>query len=195
MAELGAMADGWLPPRAPGGRPPPRFDEPPEREPAPQPRPAAPYPAAPREPAPRPTFVHPPADPGAGNGAALWAIALGVVGLALLVFSLGTLFALTLPCSAGAWVLGGRARKRIESGATTQGGGQAAAALWLGRIGVIAGVAAMVTFVVLLASGFDFEQLRDDLQEELDRRRERREDGAGSALGQLRAAAAGLLAR
>jgi hypothetical protein len=179
-----AMADGWLPPRAPGANPPPRFDAPPDPATRPQ---------APPEPA-RPAFAHAAAaGPGEGNGAAVWAIALGITGLALLVFSLGTLFALTLPCSAASWALAGRARRRIESGATTRGEGQAAAALWLGRIGVIAGVAAMVVFIALLASGFDFEQLRDDLQRELDRRRERQDgsegaDGVRTALEHMRAA-------
>jgi hypothetical protein len=44
---------------------------------------------------------------------------------------------------------------------------------------VIVGVAAMVAFIVLVASGVDLDQLRDDLQRELDRRRER-QDGGGS---------------
>jgi hypothetical protein len=167
---MGGMADGWLPPTAPGAKPPPRFDVPPE--------PAAPERA---EPAPAgPAFVRP-AAPAAGerNGAAAWAIALGITGLALLVLSLGSLFLVTLPCSVAAWVLAVRARRQIESGTTTQGEGQAVAALWLGRIGVIAGVAAMVVFIVLVASGFDFEQFRQDLEGELDRRRER-QDGGGS---------------
>ena len=46
-----------------------------------------------------------------------------------------------------------------------------------GRIGVIAGVAAMVVFIALLASGFDFEQFRIDLENELDERRQRQGDG------------------
>jgi hypothetical protein len=186
-----AMADGWLPPRAPGAKPPPRFDTAPEHVAEPR---AAPVAAS------GPTFVRPvAAHAGGSNGAAVWAIALGITGLALLVLSLGTLFILTLPCSAAAWALAGRARRRIESGTTTQGEGQAMAALWLGRIGVIAGVAAMVVFIALLASGFDFEQLRDDLQNELDQRREREGGGDGDAVRtgveQLRSAAATWLAR
>jgi hypothetical protein len=184
---MGGMADGWLPPTAPGAKPPPRFDAP-AQEP---PRPPT---------ANRPTFVRPaPAAPGERNGAAVWAVALGITGLVGLVVSLGSLFLFTLPCSIAAWILAGRARKRIASGATRQGEGQATAALWLGRIGVIAGVAAMVVFIVLVASGFDFEQFRDDLERELDRRRERQDGGGGdgvrTSLGQARTAAASLLAR
>ena len=89
----------------------------------------------------------------------------GSPALALLLLSLGSLFILTLPCSVAAWVLAVRARRQIDSGATKQGEGQATAALWLGRIGVIAGVAAMVVFIALVASGFDFEQFRDDLEQ------------------------------
>ncbi len=93
-----------------------------------------------------------------------------------------------------------KAQRQLESGATTQGEGQATAGLWLGRIGVIAGVAALVVFIALIASGVDLEQLRDDLERELDERREQRDGGDGAdnvrtAVEQLRAAAGAWLAR
>jgi hypothetical protein len=184
---MGGMADGWLPPTAPGAKPPPRFDVP-QEQPASEPQPAA------------PTFARTDtAAPKERNGAAVWAMSLGITGLVLLVLSFGSLFLITLPFSAAAWALAGRARRQIESGATSQGEGQATAALWLGRIGVIAGVAAMVVFIVLLASGVDFEQLRDDLQRELDERRERQGDGGGdgvrTSLEQILAAAGAWVAR
>ena len=97
---------------------------------------------------------------------------LGITGLVLLLLSLGTLFLVTLPCSAGAWILARRANARIERGETARGAGQATAALWLARIGVMAGAVAMVAFIVLTASGFDFEQFRQDLERDLERRRE-----------------------
>ena len=123
---MGAMAEGWLPPTAPGAKPPPRFDAPREQYAPPQP--------AQQPPPSGPTFVRPGAAPPAakGNRAALWAIWLGITGIALLVLSLGSLFPLTLPLSFAAWVLARRAQRQIESGATTQGDGQATAALWLG---------------------------------------------------------------
>ena len=188
---MGGMAEGWLPPTAPGAKPPPRFDAP-----APE-QPAAPRPEPPPD---RPTFVRPaPPAPGERNSAAVWAVVLGITGVSLLLLSLGSLFLVTLPLSAAAWALAGRARRQIESGATSQGESQAVAALWLGRIGVIAGVAALVAFVVLLAAGVDFEQIRDDLQDELDRRREREQDGGGdgvrTGLEHARAAAGAWLAR
>jgi hypothetical protein len=194
---MGVMSDstpgGWLPPAAPGAGPRPRFDEPPE-QPAP---PAPPAPADPPRPA--PTFVRSRPGPGERNSTAVWAIVLGTTGLALLLLSLGSLFVLTLPCSVGAWVLALRARREIASGSATRGTGQATAALWLGRIGVIAGVAAMVVFLALLATGFDFEQFRDDLQRELDRQREQQDgggsDGVKAGIGHLRAAAAAWPAR
>ena len=70
-----------------------------------------------------------------------------------------------------------RVRRQLGAGQAGAGAGQATAALWLGRVGVIAGVAAMVVFVALVASGFDFEQFRLDLENELDQRRERQGDG------------------
>ena len=197
---MGPMAEGWLPPTAPGAKPPPRFDAPAE-----QPEPVQyhpPQPAYPPQPPPGgPTFVKPnAAAAGQGNRTAGWAMALGITGLALLVLSLGSLFLLTLPLSVASWLLAGRARAQIQSGATAQGEGQATAALWLGRIGVIAGVAALVVFIALIASGVDLEQLRDDLERELDEQRERRDDGDGAdgvraALEQLRAAAGAWIAR
>jgi hypothetical protein len=192
---MGLMAEGWLPPTAPGAKPPPRFD-------APQEQYAPPEPAQPQPQRGGPTFVRPGqagAAAGKSNRAALWGIWLGITGVALLLLSLGTLFPVTLPLSAAAWVLARRAQAQIESGATTQGEGQATAALWLGRIGVIAGVAAFVVFIVLIASGVDLEQLRDDLERELDERREEQDGGGGdrvrTAVEQLRAAAGAWLAR
>jgi hypothetical protein len=189
---MGSMAEGWLPPTAPGAKPPPRFDTP--RPEQPQPEPSQPPPSG-------PTFVRPsPPAPTERNGTAVWALVLGITGLALLVLSLGSLFIVTLPLSIAAWSLAGRARRRIESGATSQGEGQATAALWLGRIGVIAGVAALVILIALIASGVDLEQLRDDLERELDEQRERRDgggdgDGVRTSVEQLRAAAAAWIAR
>lgn len=201
--------DGWLPPQAPGAKPPPRFDavppaDPPDPPPAPvdesqpaattvRPRPvtgsSAPHgwqPPTPAEDAPRiPPRTPPPGtpvpargpSPAAGaaqqsNSAAVWALVLGIAGLVLLLLSLGTLFLITLPCSGGAWILARRAGARIARGETTRGAGQATAALWVARIGVMAGVVAMVAFIVLTASGFDFEQFRQDLERDLERRRD-----------------------
>jgi hypothetical protein len=162
---------GWLPPVAPGAGPRPRFD--------------APAPAAPAYVAPAPPSAT--IDRGARNTPAVWSLALSITGLALLLTSLGTLFILTLPCSAAAWVLAGRARGRLERGESAWGESQATAALWMARIGVIAGVVAAIVFISLLASGFDFEQFRDDLQRELDDRRDRPGNGVRTTLEGLRA--------
>jgi hypothetical protein len=171
MADERVTPSGWLPPVAPGAGPPPRFDAP---EPSPPPRPTF------AKPAPAPAAA-------AGNTPAVWALVLSITALALLVTSLGTLFILTLPCSAAAWVLARRARGRLERGESSWGDSQATAAMWLARIGVIAGVAAAVVFITLLASGFDFEQFRDDLQRELDDRRDRPSSGVRATLEGLRA--------
>ena len=55
----------------------------------------------------------------------------------------------------------------------------------------------MVVWIVLIASGFSVEDLRDSLQRELDRQRERQRnsDDPVALLRQLRAAAAILLGR
>jgi hypothetical protein len=193
------MADerisGWLPPVAPGSRPP--------AAPGPAERPSRPtftrggrgtqtwaQPAAPtgtQPAAPASTGTQPAAPASTGNTQALWALVLAVAALALLLISLGTFFLITLPCSIAALVLARRAVSRVEAGQTPDRAGQAAAALWIARIGVIAGVAAAVVFIALLAAGFDFEQFRDDLQRELERRRDRRSDGVRTTLEGLRA--------
>jgi hypothetical protein len=150
MGEDRVTPSGWLPPIAPGPRP--RL------------RPEPPAPAPP--------------PPARASNTAVWALALSITGLALLIVSLGTLFLVTLPCSIGGWVLAVRAN----------GHGRAAAALWIARIGVIAGVAAFVIFVALLAGGFDFEQFRDDMQRELRERRERPSGGVRASIEGLLAA-------
>jgi hypothetical protein len=135
MGEKPVTPSGWLPPVAPGGRP---------RVTPPPPRPSPPAPTRP-------------------GARAIWALVLAIIGLALLLVSLGTLFLFTLPLSIAAWVLALRAR----------GEERATAALWIARIGVIAGVMAAVIFIALLAGGFDFEQFRDDVERELRERRDR----------------------
>jgi len=154
MADERPTSTGWLPPVAPG------------------PRAVDPGPA----PAPRPTFSRRggAATPSsAGNAQAVWALVLAITALVLLLISLGTFFVVTVPCSIAALVLAGRARRRVEAGETAQGAGQAVAALWIARIGVIAGVASAIVLIALIASGFDFEQFRDDLERELEQRRQR----------------------
>src|SRR5687768_2746834 len=97
-------------------------------------------PRAPGSEPPRPRYEPPPrpAPPAGPSARTVWALVLSIGALALLVISLGTLFVLTLPCSIAAWVLAVCARGAAGPG----GGGQATAALWIARIGVIAGVAA-----------------------------------------------------
>ena len=153
--------------------------------------PASAPPAPARE---SPAFERP--ERGVRNPAAAWGLGLGIAGLGLLLLSLGSFFLVTLPLSAAAWWLGARARQRVRAGATPSGETQATAALWLGRVGVIAGVLAMIAFIVLVAVGVDFEHLRDDLQRELDRQRdENNGEGVRSAIDALRATIGGRLGR
>jgi hypothetical protein len=156
---------GWLPPRAPGGEPPPRFEPaPPEPEPEPEPEPA---PAGWSHPAAeRPAFVRP--RDGERNGAAVTALVLGIVGLTLLVATVGLAFLIALPCSIAAWVFAAQARARIASGETSAGGGQAQAAYILGILGVVLGVLAVVGWIVAIAAGLDLEEVRRDLEQQSD---------------------------
>jgi hypothetical protein len=185
MADDAPGTGGWLPPAAPGGNPPPRFDTP---------RWAAPQPAAPQPARTVPDRPLPPAFDGprpASNPTAVWALVLGIGGLTLLLLSLGTLFFVTLPLSFAAWSLANRARAASQKigGA---GQGQAAAALWLGRAGVIAGVAAAVVLIALVASGVDFDEIRRDIERELERRRQ--DDDGGGEVDGVRSAIQGVRA-
>jgi hypothetical protein len=127
-------------------------------------------PVAPGAPPPAPTpspAPGPPGPPAAHRSTALWALVLSITALALLLLSLGTLFIVTLPASIAAWTLALRVRDQER----------ATAALWIARIGVFAGVAAAVVFIALLAGGFDFERFRDDMERELEQRRDRPSGG------------------
>jgi hypothetical protein len=165
---------GWLPPRAPGGRPPPRFDGAPAPEPPqpPEPPPEG-LPGGDPEPAPqrardasRPTFAA--TGRRQADGLAVGALALGIVGLLLLLLTAGLGFALTLPCSLTACWLGSRARTRIELGQARGGAGQARAGYLLGVAGVVLGVVAAVGWIVAMALGVDPQELQRNLERHAD---------------------------
>jgi hypothetical protein len=185
MADDVPGTGGWLPPVAPGGNPPPRFDAP--QWTAPQAAERRSAPAGPDRPLP-PDFTAPRP---LGNPAAAWGLVLGIGGLTLLVLSLGTLFFVTIPLSFAGWSMAKRARAASEAGGAG-GAGQAVAALWLGRVGVIAGVAAAVVLIALIASGADLEELRRDLERELERRRQ--DDDGGNKVDGVRSVLEGLRA-
>jgi hypothetical protein len=145
----------WLPPRAPDAQPPRRFDREPER-----PEPA------------RPVFL--PSTPGARpNGLAIAGLVLSITAVVLLLLSAGTLFVLTIPCSIAAWLLSARARTRIAVGEEEGGASQAKWGYILGVAGVVLGVVAMVVWIILIGSGFSIEEFRDNLEQELERQRDR----------------------
>jgi hypothetical protein len=182
-----AMADeseirGWLPPRAPGGQAPPRFEPaPPEPSspaaPAEPPAPPGPPPASagwqppsaesqPQAPEPRnwePMLV-PSARP-ESNGLAIGSIVLGVLSVGLLLMSLGTSFLFSMPMSGAAWAFGARAKQRSPEA------GPAQAAVVIGMVGVGLAAAAAVIWIILFSAGFSLEDLRDYLQRKLDEQR------------------------
>jgi hypothetical protein len=167
-----AMADeseirGWLPPQAPGGQAPPRFEPAP-----PEPPPASsgwqPPSAEPRPPAPEPRTWEPMLVPSArpeGQGLAIGAIVLGVLSVGLLLMSLGTSFLFSMPMSGAAWAFGARARQRSREA------GPAQAAVVIGMVGVGLAAAAAVIWIVLFSAGFSLEDLRDWLERKLEEQR------------------------
>jgi hypothetical protein len=104
-------------------------------------------------------------------------VVVGSIALAVLLLSLGTTFFLTVPASIVGLVLAMAARRRIEAGLTAVGRGPAQAGKVIAWIGIVAGIVAAIAWIILIASGFSFEDLRDELEQELDRQRDRPADG------------------
>jgi hypothetical protein len=149
-----SSTSGWLPPQAPGGRPPPQFESaPPDEEPEPAPPPAVERPIVFQKPATQ------------SNGAATTSLILGILGITLVLLTLGAGFLFSIPASIAAWVTGAQGRKRVARGQTTYGDGLAHAGVVLGIAGVVLGVVGMIVWIVLIASGLDLEELRRDLEE------------------------------
>ncbi|MBA2515711.1 MAG: DUF4190 domain-containing protein [Solirubrobacterales bacterium] len=170
MPEQPQNPSGWLPPQAPEGRPPPQFERPAFQPPAPPAPPAVDdRPKFVSSAAPRPAAAK---AGGPANTLAILSLLSGIVGLLLLVFSLGLGFFFALPCSIAAWLLGVHAKRRIADGRVASGAGQAQAGLVIGKVGVGLGVIAMVVWVALILSGFSIEGFQQDLERELERQRD-----------------------
>jgi len=88
-----------------------------------------------------PVFVPPPAPPRPSGTPAVVSLVLGLVGGWLLLSSFGLLFVLSLPLSAGAWVTGHRARRRVPKSGPHYG--LAVAGQTLGVVGTVAGCLAL----------------------------------------------------
>jgi hypothetical protein len=102
------------------------------------------------------------------NSAAVWSLVLGLLGVLLLLPTAGVL---SLPVSVGAWITAVQARRRIDAGVTTAGEGMARAGKVLGIIGVVAAAVVIIALIVLIATGFDFEEFQRDLERDLEQRR------------------------
>jgi len=138
------LPGGWLPPQAPSAPQPPR---PPEQQPQP------------------PTFVQPSGQQGT-NGLAIAAIVCAVSSLGLLVLSLGLSFFFSLPLGITGWICAARSNPEISPGQRKTG-------QVLSIIAVALSVTAAIVWVVLIAAGFSVEELQRNLEQELERQRQR----------------------
>jgi hypothetical protein len=120
-------------------------------------------PAPPEEPQ-RPVFVQPGGERGS-NSLAVAALVCGVSSIGLLLFSLGLSFLFSLPLGLAGWVCAARAPQDVRPG-------QRKAAKWLAIIAVALSVAAAITWLALMASGYSPEDLQRSLEEELERQRQ-----------------------
>ena len=139
------LPGGWLPPQAPGARPQPR-----------RARAAAAQP---------PTFVQPRGQQGT-NGLAIAAIVCAVSSLGLLVLSLGLSFFFSLPLGITGWICAARSNPEVSPGQRKTG-------QVLSIIAVALSVTAAIVWVVLIAAGFSVEELQRNLEQELERQRQR----------------------
>jgi hypothetical protein len=136
---------------------------PPETEAVAPPEPATPVVAPWSASSERPPFLRPTPEP--RNTAASTSLAFGVIGLLLVVLTLGGGFWLSLPCSIVAWVKGATGRRQVASGKVRTGDGAAHAGLILGVVGVVLGVVGAVVWLLILASvDFDVDELRRELE-------------------------------
>ena len=163
---------GFLPPKAPGGTVPPRF-QPPPGAPA-QPTPVAPPPA----PADRPVFVAQRVESGPPSPLGLTGTVVGSIALVLLLLSFGVAFAVTGVMSLVAVMLGLLARQQIRERGQGRAG-QARAAIWVGGIGLGLAILAFVVWTALDAGGFGPDDLQRWLEEQLERQRTREGRGSG----------------
>src|SRR3954468_8607276 len=161
---------GWLPPRAPGAQPTPRFEPAPQKPPALEQPPASGWqsPVAQRtDPRTAGATTVARAQQPPASGLAKTAIVLGALGIATLVLSVGTWFPASLLCSGGAWGCGVAARNRADADPETSARGPAHAAVVIGMVGVGLGIAAAIVWIVLISAGVSIEDLRDWLDRRL----------------------------
>ena len=85
-----------------------------------------------------------------GGGAAVTALALGVVGTCVLLFSFGLLFLFSLPATAGAWLAGRHARRHMPASGSYRG--LALAGETLGVVGTLLGCLALTGCALIIAS-------------------------------------------
>lgn len=146
------MVEGWLPPEAPGGQAPRRWDRPEAARPVPRPD---------ADPARQPAFVRP-GTVEQSNGAAVAALVCGICGLVLLLGSAGLMALFSLPLSVCAWVFGIKGRDRADRGEAGQRG--LAQAGWImGVVGTVLGVVAFLGWILVLSLS---DGLLDDLRED-----------------------------
>lgn len=172
------MGDGFLPPEPAG--PDPEIGG----RPAP-PQPALPQPAQPQAQAPPaygqspPGYSHPPpgyapwayAPPQPDNNPAIVGFIFSLVGIALLLFTVGLSTIVSLGCSITAVVAGRKGIKRVDAGETPKHRGFAQAGFWVGVVGVVLAVAATVVWAFVVVAAATDEEFREDLDREFDQSR------------------------
>ena len=163
----------WLAPRAPGASDPPHYDSPayqaesddsPSVDPGGVDAPPSGEPVA-GAPPPSYSFQQLAAVPGGtANGTALASLLTGIAGLVLFVLSgFGMIFILNLPPSIIAWVLGVRAKQKVDRGETDSRREMAQVGMVLGIIGTVIGVLALIAWIIAIVSS---QELQDEMRKQ-----------------------------
>jgi hypothetical protein len=102
--------------------------------------------------------------PQPGNALATSSLVLSILGLVILLPTLGLGAPLAMPFSIAGWATGAIGRKQVADGHTAVGDGIAHAGVVLGIAGVVLGVIALVIWGILIAAGLDLDEFRRDLE-------------------------------
>lgn len=136
-------------------------------------------PAPPQAQQPPPAYNQPPpgyspwthAAPQPDNNPAIVGFVFSLVGIALLLFTVGLSTIVSLGCSITAVVAGRKGIKRVDAGETPKHRGFAQAGFWVGVAGVVLAVVATVVWVLVLVAAATDEEFREDLDREFDQSR------------------------
>jgi hypothetical protein len=163
--EIGGRPAAPQPPPA-YGQPPPAYGQPPPAYGQPPPAYGQPPPGYSQPPPGYAPWAYTPPQP--DNNPAIVGFIFSLVGIALLLFTVGLSSIVSLGCSITAVVAGRKGIKRVDAGATPKHRGFAQAGFWVGVAGVLLALVATAIWVIVAVAAATDEEFRDELDREFD---------------------------